>query len=222
MATWIERPFVGGDTPFVLDGTNAFVQCMEARVFVGCGDTGELSDRALTGSIGNWPLLQHLPDLAALAVGVDGHPARNRILIALSIAAVLGSLLLGRIVLVRSGQAAWFWGYVLHRALSGPTLTYARSTAGEAFAMGSPGRARVGDGAPSAAVRCRARSLRRVGDEGNRRIRSSPSLGLLGLVLARRRTGESIGRHVVWGAVGIAVAFVATSLFNVVRAGSVI
>ena len=37
--SWVTRPFVGGDTPFVLDGTNAFLQCMDARVFVGCGHT---------------------------------------------------------------------------------------------------------------------------------------------------------------------------------------
>jgi hypothetical protein len=220
VSTWIERPFVAGDTPFVLDGTNAFLQCLEARVFVGCGDTGELSDRALTGSIGNWPLLQHLPDLAALAVGADGHVARTRVLIALSIAGVLGSLALGRLVLVRVGQHTWFWGYVFV-VLSGPMLTYARSTAGEAFAMGllvalvSATLLR----APPVVVALAAFGASVTKETAYPFV---AVLGLLGLVLARRRTGEAIGRHVVWGAVGIAVALVATSLFNIVRAGSVI
>ena len=219
-ATWIERPFVAGDTPFVLDGTNALIQCVKARVYVACGDTGELSDRALTGSIGNWPLLQHLPDLAALAAGADGHFARTRILIGLSIAGVLGSVLLGYLVLVRMGQAAWFWGY-LFVVLSGPTLTYARSTAGEAFAMGllvaliSATLLR----APPLVIALAAFGASVTKETAYPFV---AVLGLLGLVLARRRTGEAIGRHVIWGAVGIVLAIVATSLLNVVRAGSVI
>ena len=76
--SWVTRPFVGGDTPFVLDGTNAFLQCMEARVFVGCGHTDELNDWGLTSSLGDWPLLQHLPDLAMLGSGSTAtRPARG-------------------------------------------------------------------------------------------------------------------------------------------------
>src|SRR5207244_3069585 len=48
------------------------------------------------------------------------------------------------------------------------------------------------------------------------------ALGLLGLVLARRRTAMPIRRHVVWGAGGMAVGIIAASLFNVVRFGKII
>jgi hypothetical protein len=48
------------------------------------------------------------------------------------------------------------------------------------------------------------------------------ALGLLGLVLARRRTGRPIRRHVVWGSVGLAIGIVLASLLNVVRFGSVL
>jgi hypothetical protein len=220
VATWIDRPFVGGDTPFVLDGTNAFLQCMEAHVFVACGDTGELNDRGLTGSIGNWPLLQHVPDLTALALGADGHPARNRILMLLSMAGVLGSIVLGRIVLVRTGQSAWFWGYVFV-VLSGPTLTYGRSTNGEMFAMGLLV-------ALVAATTLRAPPLViGVAAFGASVTKETAypfvaALGLVGLILARRRTGAPIAAHLAAGAGGIALALVTTSLFNVVRFGSVV
>jgi hypothetical protein len=47
-------------------------------------------------------------------------------------------------------------------------------------------------------------------------------LGILGLILARRRTGRPIRSHLVWGAAGLAVGFVLASLFNIVRFGSVL
>ncbi len=219
-ATWITRPFVGGDTPFVLDGTNAFLQCMEARVFVGCGHTDELNDWGLTSSLGDWPLLQHIPDLAMIGLGIDGHPTRTRILTLLSVAGVLGSIVLGWLVLARTGRPAWFWGYLLV-LLSGPTLAYARSTAGEMFAMGllvSLVAATVLR-APPVVV-----ALAAFGASVTKET-SYPfvvALGLVGLVLARRRTGEPIKRHAVWGAAGVTVALVATSLFNVVRFGDVL
>jgi hypothetical protein len=48
------------------------------------------------------------------------------------------------------------------------------------------------------------------------------ALGLLGLVLSRRRAGVAIRSHVAWGAAGMAVAITAASLFNVVRFGKII
>src|SRR6266540_4140665 len=140
VVTWLARPFVGGDTPFVLDGTNAFLTCVKEGVYHACGYTGELNFWGLMSGIGWWPLLQHIPDLIALGLGADGHAARTRVLAALSVVGVVASVGLGRLV----------------------------------------------------------------------------------LVLARRRDGKPILRHVVWGAVGMAVTITAASLFNEVRFGSVL
>jgi hypothetical protein len=220
VATWLDRPHTGGDTPFVLDGTTAFLQCVEARVFVACGHTGELNDRGLTGSLAAWPLLQHVPDLAAVALGADGNATRARVLAVLSVVAMLASLLLGAIVLRRTERREWTWGYVFV-LLTGPTLTYARSTNGEVLAMG------LLVALVSAAVLRAHPALLALAAFGASVTKETAypfvaALGLLGLVLARRRTNEPIGVHVVAGAMGVVAALVATSLFNIVRFGSVL
>jgi hypothetical protein len=123
-------------------------------------------------------------------------------------------------VLRRVGLAVWFWGF-LFIALSGPILAYGRQTTGECLAMGllvalvaaTVLRAPPWVVALAAMGACLTKET------------SYPfvvALGLLGLVLARRRTGAPIARHAVWGAAGMAVAIVAASLFNVVRFGSVL
>src|SRR6476659_9809727 len=75
---WLARPYVGGDTPFVLDGTNAFLDCLSNHDFVACRYSGELDPyEGITSPIGDWPLLQHVPDAAAFLLGADGHHARE-------------------------------------------------------------------------------------------------------------------------------------------------
>jgi hypothetical protein len=220
VAVWIARPWVGGDTPFVLDGTNAFLTCLSHDDFVGCGFTGELNYWGLMSPIGDWPLLQHVPDLISLGLGADGHPARTRILATLSVAGVVGSVTLARVVLSRVGQAPWFWGF-LFVVLSGPILAYARTTAGEMLAMGllvslvaaTVLRAPPAVVALAALVACWTKETA---------YPFVAALGLLGLVLARQRTGMPIRRHVAWGAGGMAVGIVTASLFNIVRFGSVL
>src|SRR5262249_42606699 len=71
------RPFVGGDTPFVLDGTNAFLTCLHHHDYDACGYTGKLNYWGLMSPIGWWPLLQHVPDLISIGLGADGHAART-------------------------------------------------------------------------------------------------------------------------------------------------
>jgi hypothetical protein len=44
VAVWVARPWVSGDTPFVLDGTNALIDCLSRGDFVGCGHWGYLND----------------------------------------------------------------------------------------------------------------------------------------------------------------------------------
>lgn len=219
-AVWIAYPWVSGDTPWLLDGTNAFLTCLSHHQFHACGFTGRLNDEGLMSPIGDWPLFQHVPDLITIGLGAESHPVRTRVLELLNVAAIGASVALAWIVLSRVRQAAWFPVFLVV-VLSSPVLWYARTTSGEALAAGllvclvaatvlrapAPlvGLAALG------AVLTKETSYLFVA-----------VLGLLGLVLARRRTGAPIRSHVVWGAAGIAVGFAATSLFNVVRFGSIL
>jgi hypothetical protein len=220
IAVWLARPFVGGDTPFVLDGTNALFTCLSEGVYHACGFTGELNYWGLMSGIGDWPLLQHIPDMISIGLGADGHAARTRVLAALSVVGVVASVGLGWRVLKRCGQRPWFWGF-LFIALSGPILAYGRQTASEMLAMGLLV-------ALVAATVLRAPppfvGLAALGACLTKET-SYPfvaALGLLGLVLARRRDGRSIMSNVLWGAAGMAVTITAASLFNEVRFGSVL
>ena len=80
VAVWIALPWTSGDTPFVLDGSNAFLRCLSNHDYSACGYTGELNYGGLMTSVGDWPLLQHVPDLISIGLGADGHAARARIL----------------------------------------------------------------------------------------------------------------------------------------------
>jgi hypothetical protein len=212
-------PWVGGDTPFVLDGSNALLTCLSNHDFNACGFTGKLNFWGLMTPIGYWPLLQHVPDVISIELGATSHPARTRILALLSVAGVVGSVFLARLVLTRVRQPAWFWGFVFI-VLASPLITYARTTVGEMLATGllvcliaatvlqaSPWL--VGLAAFGACIT---------------KETSYPfvvALGLLGLVLARRRTGRPIRFQVIGGIAGTAVAFVLASLLNIVRFGTV-
>jgi hypothetical protein len=220
VAVWIALPWVAGDTPFVLDGSNAFLTCLSHHDFSGCGYTGKLNYWGLMSPIGDWPLLQHVPDLISIGVGADGHPARTRILELLSVAGVVGSVILARLVLSRVGQPAWFWGFLVV-VLSSPFLWYARTTAGEALATGLLVCLVAATVLPAPPV---VVGLAVLGACWTKET-SYPfvlALGLLGLVLARRRTGTPIRPHLLWGAAGMVVAIVLASLFNVVRFGRVV
>jgi hypothetical protein len=220
VASWIARPWVGGDTPFVLDGSNAFLDCLSAHDFVGCRHSEHLDYWGLTSPIGDWPLLQHVPDLIAIGLGASSHPDRTRILALLSVVGVVGTAALGRLVLARAGQAAWFWGFAAV-LLSGPDLAYARTTAGEMLAAGLMvclvAAALLPAPAPLVGLAALAACLTK-----ETAYPFVAVLGVLGLILARRRTGRPIRHHVLWGVGGIALALVLASLFNVVRFGSVL
>jgi hypothetical protein len=220
VVVWLLHPFVGGDTPFVLDGTNAFLNCISAHHYNACDFTGKLNYWGLMSNIGWWPLLQHIPDAITIGLGGDGHFARTRVLAYLSVAGVVATVGLGWLVLTRVGQRAWFWGF-LFVVMSGPVLAYGNQTAGEMLAMGllvaliaaTVLRAPPPVVALAAAGACVTKET------------SYPfvvALGLMGLVLARRRTGQAIRAHALWGVAGMAVAIVAASLFNIVRFGSVL
>jgi hypothetical protein len=123
-------------------------------------------------------------------------------------------------VLTRVGQAPWFWGVMLV-VLSGPILAYARTTTGEMLAMGVLVALVAATllQAPPALVALAALGACWTKETAYPFV---AVLGVLGLVLARRRTGMPIGRHIVWGGAGMAIGIVIASLFNIVRFGSVL
>jgi len=221
VGVWLARPYVGGDTPFVLDGTNAFLGCLSAHDFVACRYSGQLDPfEGLTSPIGDWPLLQHIPDLTAFELGLNGHHARELVLVVLGVAGITASVALAYLVLRRAEQQAWFWGF-LFVLLSSPLIAYAGTTAGEALAAGLlvclvaaallPAPRPLFALAASAACFTKETSYPFV-----------IALGVLALLLMRRRTGQSIRGHLFWGAGGVALAIVMASLFNIVRFGSVL
>jgi hypothetical protein len=219
VAAWVAMPWVGGDTPFVLDGSNALLSCLSHHDYNACGFTGKLNFWGLMTPIGYWPLLQHIPDVISIELGANSHPARTRILALLSVVGFVGALALAWVVLTRIRQRAWFWGF-LFIALSSPLITYARTTVGEVLASGLLV-------ALVAATALQASpwlvGLAAFGASITKET-SYPfviALGLLGLVLARRRTGRSIRGQVIGGLAGTAVAFTLASLLNTVRFGSI-
>ena len=220
VVVWTVLPWVSGDTPFVLDGSNAFLTCLHNHDYSACGYTGKLNYWGLMTSVGDWPLLQHIPDLISIGLGADGHAARTRILELLSVAGVVASVVLAWVVLSRAGQRAWFWAFMLV-VLSSPLLWYARTTAAEALATGLLVCFVAATLLPAHPVLV---GLAAVGAAWTKET-SYPfiaALGVLGLVLAARRTGIRIRPHLVWGTIGLAVGILTASLFNVVRYGKVI
>jgi hypothetical protein len=217
VAVWVALPWVVGDTGFVLDGTNAFLTCLSHHDYSACGYTGKLNYWGLMTPVGDWPLLRHVPDLAAIGVGADGHPARSRVLELLGVVGTVGAVALAWLVLSRVGQRAWFWGFMLV-VLSSPLLWYARTTSGEALATGLLVAFVAATVLPGHPVLV---GLAAIGASWTKET-SYPfvaALGLLGLALARRRTGRPIRAHLAWGAAGMAFAITAASLFNVFRYG---
>jgi hypothetical protein len=220
VAVWLAIPWVGGDTPFVLDGSDALLTCLSNRDLVSCGFTGELNHWGLMTPIGYWPLLQYIPDVISIELGATSHPDRTRLLAGLGVAGLVGSAALARLVLIRVGQAAWFWGF-LFVVLSSPFIAYGRQTVGETFATGllvclvaaTVLRAPPPVVALAAFAACLTKETA---------YPFVAAIGILGLVLARRRTGLPIRPHLIWGAAGTAAAIVLASLFNIVRFGSVL
>lgn len=220
VVVWIAFPWVAGDTPFVLDGSNAFLTCLSNHDYSACGYTGKLNYWGLMSPIGDWSLLQHVPDLISIKLGANGHPARTRILELLSVAATVGSVGLAWVVLSRVGQRAWFWGFLLV-VMSSPLLWYTRTTAGEPLAAGLLVClvAATVLRAPGPVI-----ALAAIGACWTKET-SYPfvaALGVLGLVLASRRTGRPIWAPLLWGTAGMVVGIGLASLFNEVRFGKII
>lgn len=215
---WVPRRIIGGDTPYLVDGTDALAKCLSRHDLVACGFTGHLSAAGQMSPIGPYPLLQYVPDFLTRSLGATHH-SRYAVLALLSALAVVAALLLAWLVLSRLGIPYWIWGFSIV-VLSGPLLVYANTTWGEMLAGGVlvflVAAAVLQAPPPVVAVAAFAACLTKE--------TSYPfvaAIGLLGLVLARRRTGAPIRRHVLIGAGGIALGFVSASLFNVLRFGSI-
>jgi hypothetical protein len=220
ISVWAAKPTPGGDTPWLLDGTDFLSGCLSRGTLVKCGYSAVPDDWSLMTLIGPWPPLQYIPDLIATSLGVSTHPDRVRILASLGIASLVLGLFLVWLVFRRFGQPALFWVFVFV-FLSGPLLAYGNTSWGEVLAAGvlvcfvaatllqAPPAAIAG--AAFAACLTKETSYPVV-----------VALGLLGLVLAKRRTARPITEHAIWGACGVAAAFVLTSLFNIIRFGSIL
>src|SRR5947208_7237930 len=124
---------VAGDTPFALGGSNAFLNCLSQHDYSACGYTGKLNYWGLMSPIGDWPLLQHVPDVVAIKLGANGHPARERILELLNVVGIVGAIGVAWITLARIGPRARFWGF-LFIVLTSPLIWYTRTTAAEPLA----------------------------------------------------------------------------------------
>jgi hypothetical protein len=220
IAVWIARPYVVGDTGFVLDGTNAFLTCLSNHEFSGCGYTGKLNDAGLMTPVGDWPLLQHIPDLIAIGLGADRHATRSRILELLGVAGVVLAVAAAWVACVRARQGTLFWAFMT-ALLSGPLLWYARTTFGEALSAGLL-VAFVATTSVPASPALVALAAAAAAWTKETTYPFVIVIGLLALLAARRRTGTRIRRHVLAGAAGLGLALVAASLFNVVRYGKVI
>ncbi len=203
-----------------MDGTDALAGCLKRGDLVACGFTHHITAFGGMSPIGPWPLLQYVPDLVSTSLGVTTHPDRVRILALLGLGVLMISMLLAWVALSRAGHAGWFWGFLLV-ALSGPMLAYANTSWGELLASGLLVCfvAVTLVQAPPAVIALAAFA---AGLTKETVYPFVAVLGLLGLVLARRRTGRPIRRHVAWGASGLVLAIVLASLFNVLRYGSVL
>ncbi len=137
VVVWIAMPWVSGDTPFVLDGSNAFLTCLSQPRLLGCGYTGAaellgLDDfgRGLAADA-----THSRPDLDRSSERTATRRV-TRVLELLSVTAVGATVVLAWIVLsTASASAAWFWAFMLV-LLSSPLFWYARTTAAEALATG--------------------------------------------------------------------------------------
>jgi hypothetical protein len=217
---WISKSTAGGDTPWLLDGTNVLHDCLARGDLSACGARSHPDPFGLTTAIGPWPALQYIPDLTAVSLGVQAHPTRVRILVTLGVVALVLALLLSLLALRRAGQGGWFWAFAL-LVFAGPLLAYENVSWGEPLAAGlllcfvavcllQPHPALLGLAAFTACLTKETAYPIVI------------ALGVLALVLARRRTGAPIRRHLAWGGAGVVLAFVLATLFNVVRFGSVL
>jgi hypothetical protein len=207
-AVWLARPERGGDTGPLQTGTEALARCLRDLDLFEC--TGQ-------GLIDPFPLLQHLPDLVAHAIGLS-YDDRAYLLGVLSGIAVVGALAAAWVALRRAGCPEWRFGLVVVAA-TGPPLAYGNTTWGE-----MPATALVTGVVAAALIPARpwlvGLAAFGAGVTKETGYLFVAALGLVGLLLASRRTGEPIRRHLAFGAIGLGLALAAGSALNLVRFGT--
>jgi hypothetical protein len=218
VAVWVTHRTVGGDTPWLVDGSDQIVRCLSGGDLVKCGYTGQLSATGQTTTIGPYPLLQYIPDLIARSLGATHH-SRYAVLALLSTAAVIAAVAVAARVLVRLGLTTWVWAF-LAVVLSGPVLVYASTTWGEMLAaalllfLAAAALVQAPPVLFGAAVfgACLTKETA---------YPFVAAIGLVGLVLARRSGGRPIRPQVIAGGAAIVLAFACASVFNILRFGAI-
>ncbi len=208
VVVWLARPERGGDTGPLQTGSEALSRCLADLDLVHC--TGH-------GPVDPFPVLQHLPDLAAHVVGLS-YDERARLLAGLSAAGIVAAAAAAWVVLRRIGLPEWRWGFLLVAA-SGPTLAYGNTTWGEMLATGLMTLFVAACLLPARPVLVGLSALG-AGVTKETGFVFVAALGLVALLLARDRSGRVIRRHVVFGAGGLAVALAASAGLNVLRYGT--
>src|SRR5262245_47140352 len=110
----------------LMRGTEALERCLRE---------GDLVDCHPSGAIDPFPVLQHLPDLAAYSLLGLSDGGRVRVLALVSGLAIAASVAAAWAVLRRAGCREWRWVFLLAVA-SGPVIAYGNTTWGEMLAAG--------------------------------------------------------------------------------------
>lgn len=206
---WIAQPIDGGDTGPLTAGTEQLADCLAELDLVSCEQRTP---------IGAYPVLQYAPDLVAHAGLRLSEGTRRALLSVLSGIGVAAAVAAAWLVLRRVGAHEWRWGFLLV-VLSGPVLAYGSATWGEMLATGLLTMFVAG-----ALLQARPWLLGVAAFAASVTKETSypfvAALGVVALLIARRRTGEPIRRHVLAGGLGVAAALALTGAFNVLRFGT--
>jgi hypothetical protein len=209
VAAWLAQPVIGGDTGTLMAGTEQLGRCLAELDLLDCEQSTQ---------IGPYPVLQYVPDLVADA-GVElSGGARLRVFSLLSGLGVAAAIASAWVVLGRLGLPEWRWGFLLVAA-SGPVLAYGGATWGEMLAAGLLTLLVAAALLPAhpALVGLAAFGASLTKETGYPFV---VALGLVGLLLARGRTGAPIRRHVILGGAGVALALALSAAFNLLRFGT--
>ena len=209
VVAWLAQPVAGGDTGPLLAGTEILGRCLAQLDLVLCKQATP---------IGPYPVLQYVPDLLADAGAELSEGGRIRVLAALSGAGVLAAVAAGWMALRRIGFAEWRWLFLVV-AVGGPALAYGNTTWGEMLATGLVtvfvAAALLPAGPVLVGLAAFAASLTK--ETGYPFV---VALGILALLLARRRTAVSVRPHAIGLAGGVALALALSSAFNLLRFGT--
>ncbi len=204
---WLARPERGGDTGPLQTGSEALSRCLAALDLVHC--TGR-------GPIDPFPVLQHVPDMAGHVAGlsVDG---RTRLLAALSALGVVSRSPQHGSSCAGSGFPSG--GGASSSSRERPHARIRQHDVGRDARDGSrdpPGRGRAPP-CPPALVGLAAFGAGLTKESGYVFV---AALALVALLLARRRGGCSVRRHIVFGGAGLGFAIAVGAGLNVIRYGT--